>query len=280
MAASRSYSEKFLLPDPFSDCARSRTTHYRNEKRRRMEGSPETAENVSLTCGNTVPQEECDDFSAATVQECCEDFSLSTLRNNCDDVSARTVQEDCGNFSTATVDGSHDTGDFITLCERSDFISELEFGEHISGNNESSFLGIDEDITFDTESVADQPLYEGSTLFESASGILILQNKMKHNLTLEAVKDLLMLIKLHCPSPNNCISSVYYLKKFFDDLQYPIIHHHVCNNCFALSNDLQSCCSNTDCLYDIHKDGNKSSFIQMLIEPQLQALLKSKPAFT
>ena len=56
-------------------------------------------------------------------------------------------------------------------------------------------------------------LYDGSFLTVSSSAVLIMKYKLRHKLTEEAIADLLRLIKLHCPSPNRSLTSVYVLKK-------------------------------------------------------------------
>ena len=54
--------------------------------------------------------------------------------------------------------------------------------------------------TFDLVSgTCRESLYEESSLTVSPSSVLIMKYKMSHNLTQEALADLLLLIKLHCP---------------------------------------------------------------------------------
>jgi len=73
-------------------------------------------------------------------------------------------------------------------------------------------------------------LYEGSGLTVAASSIL-LQFKMKHKLTQEALGDLLELMKLHCPSPNKCHQSLYLFTKQFRELKLPVALHYFCSSC-------------------------------------------------
>lgn len=156
--------------------------------------------------------------------------------------------------------------DFSILCEST---AELEMEESAGLEDELA------DMVSESEAVADQPLYEGSVLSQAASNILIMQYKMKHNITLAALSDLLKLIKLHCPSPNSCVDSTYLFRKIFSDLKYPIVHQHFCSRCCAVL-DSNPFCPNADCLQDVSKDSNRSSFIQVSIEHQLQALMRSK----
>ena len=67
------------------------------------------------------------------------------------------------------------------------------------------------------EESTEKLLYDGSNLTVQASD--------------ETMTDVLHLIKLHCPTPNNCISSLYHFKKQFSHMQYPIVISHFCSSC-------------------------------------------------
>lgn len=75
------------------------------------------------------------------------------------------------------------------------------------------------------------PIFEGSTLTVQSSSILITQYKMRHGITEEALSDLLKLMKIHCPVPNNFPASTFLLKKQLPNLQYPIKIHKFCSTC-------------------------------------------------
>ena len=53
----------------------------------------------------------------------------------------------------------------------------------------------------------------------ASSSILIMKYAMKHNITKDALVDMLDLIRLHCPIPNMCPSTLYYFKKQFQCLR-------------------------------------------------------------
>ena len=88
----------------------------------------------------------------------------------------------------------------------------------------------DEDPDIHTTDTHDVSLYEGSSLIVPSSSILIMKYMIQHNLTKEALADLLQLIKLHCPSQNQCLSLTYQFKKQFSDFQYSIIVHNFCSS--------------------------------------------------
>ncbi len=89
------------------------------------------------------------------------------------------------------------------------------------------------------------PLHEGSSFTVCSSSVLVMKCKMRHNLTQEALADLLQLLNLHCPSPNQCPSSVYLFNK-----QY--------------------------CGSDLSVPDSASSFIEVPLDSQLRVLLERK----
>ena len=121
-------------------------------------------------------------------------------------------------------------------------------------------------------------LCKGSSLSVSSSSVLIMKFKMRHNLTQEALADLLQLIKLHCPSPNQCSSSVYQFKKHFPDLNYPIVMHYFCSRCLhAVESVTESrTCSNAHCGSDFSVADSVSSFIEVPLDCQLKVLFERR----
>ena len=100
------------------------------------------------------------------------------------------------------------------------------------GDDDSDDRGETDDISVATNSSA--LLYDRSQLTVSASSVLVLQFKMKHKLTQEALGDLLELLKLHCPSPNKCFQSVYLFTKQFHELKLPVTFHYFCSSCLRI----------------------------------------------
>ena len=100
------------------------------------------------------------------------------------------------------------------------------------GDDDGDDRGETDDISVATNSSA--LLYDRSQLTVSASSVLVLQFKMKHKLTQEALGDLLELLKLHCPSPNKCFQSVYLFTKQFHELKLPVTFHYFCSSCLRI----------------------------------------------
>ena len=95
---------------------------------------------------------------------------------------------------------------------------------------------------------------------------------MHHKLTGAALCDLLELIELHCPSPNNCKITMRGLRKYFAQAQQPAEFHKYCNNCssYVGISEMQLChiCSNSV--------SNDMYFITLPFVEQLQEILARK----
>lgn len=120
-------------------------------------------------------------------------------------------------------------------------------------------------------------LYEGSALTSLSSSLLIFQYKMRHQLTEAALADLLQLIQMHCPSPNQCPASVFQLNKHFPDMNYKVQLHHFCSRCMQSINiGCHKTCTNEFCNTDLGSPNAISAFIEVPIESQLKVILESE----
>lgn len=122
---------------------------------------------------------------------------------------------------------------------------------------------------------AETPLFKGCPLTPSASSILLMKYKMRHNLTNQALSDLLKLLKLHCPAPNLCCQSLYFFQKqLMGDLQQTVCFHAFCSACFTAVESVHTKCPNLSCNIDI-SDHSKSYFIELPLGAQLAAIIES-----
>ena len=122
-------------------------------------------------------------------------------------------------------------------------------------------------------------LYKEALITTSASSVLIMKYAMKHKLSREALADLLQIVKLHCPSPNNIPSSLFHFKKQFKDFQYPIKYHYFCNACLSEVPKNVEFCTNQDCSYSFTEAYSLSSFIELPVGLQLKSILERKWAY-
>lgn len=74
-----------------------------------------------------------------------------------------------------------------------------------------------------------KPIYQGAHLTVAASMLLIITFVMRHGLTGAALSDLLVLVELHCISPNLFRKSVELFHQYFKHLRAPIEFHYYCN---------------------------------------------------
>ena len=177
-----------------------------------------------------------------------------------------------GTFVDDKFSDKNDTDDTFSdsdgYCDESNDCDEtaLPSMEVDSGHGSKS---TERDVSRVTQAIADCPLFESSSVSTSASNVLLMEYGMKHNLTNEALEDLLKLLKLLLPSPNNCPRSTYLFRKLFNDYQsFTCSTDYFCNNCLMqvdLTLEFPKCkVLLTNCT---------PSFIQIPMEQQLQKIL-------
>lgn len=140
----------------------------------------------------------------------------------------------------------------------------------------------DDDHEDTAASCTDPPLYTGSPLTVSMHIVAILTFAMAQSLSATAMGHLLVLIYLHCPTPNNCVKTIHKLWSHFKSIKAPIEWHYLCSKCkIYLGNDkplpAQQCnfCKNS---FINGKFKSWETFITFPIIGQLQSMLES-PSF-
>lgn len=117
---------------------------------------------------------------------------------------------------------------------------------------------------------ADQPLYAGATITLAGSMILLIAFAMRHSLTGEALADLLVLLELHCLTPNLCQRNLKTFMDFFRSLKVPLQFHYYCQQCFLYHGTRKSdVCPNCN----THAKANSTSYFLVIpIVSQLTSL--------
>ena len=112
----------------------------------------------------------------------------------------------------------------------------------------------------------------------SPYSILVKQYSMRHNLTLEALADLLQLLHLQSQGSADTIPrSLFTFNKQFNKLKYPVNKHYFCSYCLQLlPSDHLSICPNDICKISLTSKGAISSFLEISLEGQLINLLQRK----
>lgn len=237
------YGCHFQFPDPFSKVATSRTTRYRLSKKRKVQ-----------TGSLDDPIEVIQDNSQAHLVLDTGAFQEQDVDSVTRLSSSSSVDESANYSAYEAALNSSSEWDVVGEDVLSDLLPEEPEPEVVS-NDPDSFDDITDDAECETRGTE---LYPGSLLTQTSSSLLIKQYSVRHNLTQEALADLLRLLHLHCPSPNLLPASLYSFQKQFCSLQYPLTLHYYCSACLQ---DLPDCdvlkCPNV--MYVVHVDVNKTS---------------------
>lgn len=267
------YNERFSYSDPLHRHSSSRTTRYRLRKKRQqlLNTRGPSSKRRSDRCLEDAATESQDLPDVDCTEAVDGGVFPYEIGNKCDS----------GNEAEDMLDG--DSTDYND--DNSDSETENVWRHEFDSDNDAAVdqNTIENDMTVailkDHQCIGgheDTTLYEGSSLTVAVSSIMAMNLKMKHNLTDTCMEDILRLIKFHCPTPNNCIRSVYLLKKFFQESKYPVIYHYYCDKCYTEVDSTDSVCPNMCCKQLMTSNEGKSSFIEVPVEEQLKNLLGRK----
>ena len=118
-----------------------------------------------------------------------------------------------------------------------------------------------------------EPLYNGANVTLGSVMVLLVLFVIRHNLTSEALENLLSIIAAVLPASSVLPCSVSRFKKYFGDLKHPFVFHHYCSFCFAyIGQRGVTQCTNSHCLKDLTAKGGTSYFIEIPIINQLQTM--------
>ena len=110
-----------------------------------------------------------------------------------------------------------------------------------------------------------QPLYHGARISVEGSMLLILALLLHHNLTMECIKEIIIVLELHCLTENLVKNSLYKFRKFFNIRDNTLIKHYYCSICTRHLESLHHDCP----VCGVQK---KSYFIQLRVTEQLREL--------
>lgn len=79
---------------------------------------------------------------------------------------------------------------------------------------------------------ADVPIYNGSRI-SIAENIAIFTLVTRFSITGVLLSQILLLIELHCSTPNNCIKTLHKFMKFFSKIEIPLVLHVYCYFCYS-----------------------------------------------
>ena len=118
-----------------------------------------------------------------------------------------------------------------------------------------------------------KPLYCNGPLTVAESLLVVVTFVIRYTLSGSALNDLLILVSLHCISPNLCRKSLHQFQHFFRSVKNPLVYHCYCSYCFLLGDDRATLvCPNSLCSRDVSKSNSCSFFIEIPIVSQIRNL--------
>lgn len=246
-------NERFLFDDPFSKNVINRTKRYRLKRKQRSQESlcvsesDWTLRSQVLSQGKGEDLEPCDDVPVDPVDD---------YMSNGDDDLLEADDDDCLGANSP---------DDVYYVQYPDMEDEFEEQSQDLSDSEAESCPTDEQ----PEATPEEMLYPGSFLTVASSSVLIMKFKAKHKLSNDGLQDLLNLIKVHCPTPNKCITSSHLFNKQFG--KNSAVSHY-CNSCFQSIDADSQVCPNELC-NNILSD-SYSYFTEVPVIPQLKRLLE------
>lgn len=178
-----------------------------------------------------------------------------------------TVLEEFSSYLQGSPEANEECGD---QDDESDIVFEEILDELDQDDHEENL--------HDTSS--DQPLFDGCPLTVSMHLVAIITFAMTEHLTWNALFNLLTLIYLHCPSPNNCVQTLRNLWGHFRNLKTPIEWHYYCHQCHNYIGTEEpsrsSHCSSCKKEFNGGRSSSWQSFIVFPIIAQLSCFFKEK----
>jgi len=284
-SAKEPYSCHFQFPDPISKVAGSRTTRYRLCKKRKRGSHTDSLANCDDIEDNSqaVPFDANDVEDNATTssgQSSVEKGASCSVRvtTACDRADSEVLEGTQAEVGLSDEHGVPEEPEDVLndlLPEDPEVLNDLIPEEPEADDDHNSLDAITDAMECDT------PLYPDSLLTQSSSSLLIKQYSVRHNLTQEALADLLKLLRLHCPTPNSLPISLYSFQKHFHSLQIPLTLHYYCSSCLQhLPNCEMLRCPNVTCGKGLKTPRAISSFIEMPLEQQIVTLMERKLLIT
>ena len=148
------------------------------------------------------------------------------------------------------------------LCNQTDLSSEED--------SDSETVSLD---VCDVEIPNDTTVSEEFCATPYACNVLLKQFSVRHNITQDALSDLLELLNIY--SEKQWPTSVYVFNKQFSHLLNIPINHYFCSYCYhSLPNDQVTRCLNEQCENELNEKGDISSFIELPLQPQFRKLMQ------
>ena len=294
-----SYNERFSFDDPLSKWSTCRSTRNRAFKKLKDARDRDPSLSADMVVEDTDQNEEGNVTVVDDSQE-MQDTSMSSSGyadsniDLIDNTNSESPVNNCKHLQCAEVGtGSLSEWDTnfdecydidrdcieVVNCPQSlenEVVSPEETSLHVQSEAEE----VNEPTLENTEQTNPVALlYSNAPITTMCSNVILMKFVMKHRITQEALSDLLKVLQLHLPSPNNAPFTLYHFRKNFTDLQYPVIYHHFCSKCLMPASLETEVCENTLCKSVFSERYSKSNFIEIPIHLQLKCILERKYTF-
>lgn len=115
------------------------------------------------------------------------------------------------------------------------------------------------------------PLYSGASehVTVGVAMLLVVSFAIRHELTGEALSNLLLLINVLLPAGNLLSKTLRDFRSFFSNLEVPVVYHGYCSFCYPYIPHNVNSCPNKACLKDTSKKGGKWYFIEVPLANQI-----------
>lgn len=257
------HSLQFQYSDPLSREATSRTTRYRILKKRKHDSRYEHQEE----CDKELELSDTDDLRGFFT-DLDEEESSTHLTDQPTTSNERSVADH------AAVSEQHVDTHCTSNVEESD--DEDPLTELLPEEPQMELSLLDNDDNGESIASGDQQSSSSSSDVPTSS-ILVMQYSVRHNLTQEALSDLLQLLKFCGPAATEVPTTVYKFKQQFKFLNSPPTFHYFCSMCMVvLTSNVLTLCPNDACKCNLTSRGSISSFIETDFESQLTRLLQRK----
>ena len=161
----------------------------------------------------------------------------------------------------STIDEDQPDGDYW-----SQFVNESS--EEEDEAEENTFFG--DPGTIPTEQ-QNKPIYPGHWLTVHCALVLVLTYSVAHAITGSQLSDLLTLVSYFMLESHPAFKSIHMFKKYFADIESPLVKHYYCSKCFSKLTVGAEICPNEFCTED-YRNKKKSYFIEMPITNQIRNL--------
>ncbi len=128
------------------------------------------------------------------------------------------------------------------------------------------------DDTSSTETPSSEKLYQGSDVSMCGAYCLIMHFASRHKLSLSAIDDLLALLRVVCPEPNQLPSSLYKFRKYFNRFEAVSDKRVYCSQCHSPLPNSSTFCQGKSC----HNTKEYSYMVQLSIVKPIETIVNSK----